>query len=123
MDFADHLAGLRRQRGLTQVALAERAGMHVSQLRRYEAGKSEPSLAALRRLAIGLSATTDALVFGADPRLPDNEKLRLAFEAVQFLDDDERHVVHTLIEAFLEHHNARHGQVGPRAPRTPKPAD
>ena len=57
MAFAETLADLRRSRGLTQVALAERAGVNVSQLRKYEAGGSEPSLSALRRLAVALSCT------------------------------------------------------------------
>lgn len=123
MEFAQHLANLRRQRGLTQVALAKRAGVNVSQLRRYEAGGSEPSLAALRRLAVALSCTTDALVFGDDPRLPDDEALRLAFEATTFLDDTERATVHAVLDAFLARHSARHGEEGPRGPRTRRPGN
>ena len=38
------LAALRKQRGFTQQALAERIGIHVVQLRRYEAGASQPTL-------------------------------------------------------------------------------
>jgi ribosome-binding protein aMBF1 (putative translation factor) len=33
MDFAHRLAATRKQRGLTQQALAERVGIHVSQIR------------------------------------------------------------------------------------------
>lgn len=68
MDFADRLAALRRDRRLTQAALAERAELNVSQLHRYEVGSSEPTLGALRRLAIALSVSTDELVFGDTPR-------------------------------------------------------
>jgi transcriptional regulator with XRE-family HTH domain len=32
------LAALRKERGLIQQALAERVGMHISQIRRYESG-------------------------------------------------------------------------------------
>ena len=38
MDFGKRLATLRRERGLTQPALADHINLHVSQLRRYEAG-------------------------------------------------------------------------------------
>ncbi|MFZ0668463.1 MAG: helix-turn-helix transcriptional regulator, partial [Acidimicrobiales bacterium] len=117
MAFAETLAGLRRSRDLTQVALAQRAGVNVSQLRKYEAGGSEPSLSALRRLAVALSCTTDALVFGNDPRLPDDEALRLAFEATTFLDAAERAIVHEVLDAFIARHNARHAQDRPRRPR------
>lgn len=37
-DFAARLTAARKQRGITQQALAERAGVHVTQVRRYEAG-------------------------------------------------------------------------------------
>lgn len=40
---------------LTQAALAERTGIHVTQIRRYEAGTSAPTLDVLRNIAIGLS--------------------------------------------------------------------
>jgi transcriptional regulator with XRE-family HTH domain len=119
--FAETLAELRRSRGLTQVALAERARVNISQLRKYEAGGSEPSLSALRRLAVALSCSTDALVFGADPRLPAEEALRLAFEATAFLDEAERVIVCDLLDAYLARHNARHGEDRPRRPRTRRP--
>ena len=118
MDFPDRLAELRRDRGLTQAALAERAELNVSQLRRYEAGTSEPSLAALRRLAIAFSVSTDLLVFGEASRGADDETLRLAFEATRFLDADERATVTALLEAFLARHDHRNSHEGPRNRRT-----
>ena len=118
MDFADRLATLRRDRGLTQAALADRAGLNISQLHRYEAGTSEPSLGALRRLAVALSVSADELVFGDIPRGAADEQLRLAFEATQFLDKRERETVTALLEAFLARHDAREGHEGPRARRT-----
>lgn len=118
MELPERLTALRHERGLTQAVLADRAELNVSQLRRYEAGTSEPSLAALRRLAIALSVTTDALVFGDDTRGPDNDKLRLAFEATKFLDPDEQATVTALLEAFLARHDNRDSHEGPRHRRT-----
>jgi transcriptional regulator with XRE-family HTH domain len=118
MDFADRLAALRRDRGLTQAALAQRAELNVSQLHRYEVGSSEPTLAALRRLAIALSVTTDELVFGdRTSRTAPDDRLRLAFEASQFLDEHERDTVTALLEAFLARHDTRDGHTGPRVRR------
>lgn len=117
MDFADRLAALRREAGLTQAALAERAELNVSQLRRYEAGAAEPSLGALRRLAVALSVSADTLVFGNEGRTPADEKLRLAFEATRFLDKRERDTVTALLEAFLTRHDHRDSHEGPRARR------
>lgn len=127
MSFGSHLAGLRRDRGLTQAALAQRAGVHISQLRRYEAGTAEPSLSALKRLATGLSVTADTLAFEATERLPADTRLQLAFEATRQLDKHDRDVIITLLDAFLTHHQHRDSHEGPRAPQrrraAPPPAD
>jgi ribosome-binding protein aMBF1 (putative translation factor) len=38
MDFGERLAALRKEKGLTQQALAELINLHVIQVRRYESG-------------------------------------------------------------------------------------
>lgn len=106
MDFPERLAALRKERGLTQQALAERVGIHVSQLRRYEGGGAQPTLDVLRRLAVALSVSADQLVFDSEERGPEND-LRLHLEAIQHLDDDEKAVVRTVIESVLLRHEAR----------------
>lgn len=98
MDFAHRLAAARKQAGLTQQALAETIGIHVTQVRRYEAGTSQPTLDALKRIAVALHVSIDALVFAEDERGPDDE-LRLAFEATNDLDAEERAMIKNLIEA------------------------
>lgn len=106
MDFASRLTAARKERGLTQQALAEAAGVHVTQIRRYEAATSAPTLDVLRNLAIALHISTDALVFAVGERGPD-ENLRLAFEATAELDPDEQAMVRQLIEAVLLKHQAK----------------
>ena len=118
MGFPENLAELRRDRGLTQAALAIQIGVHANQVSRYESGLTEPSLGVLRQLAIALSVSTDALVFGDDERLPEDEALRLAFEATVLLDEEERSIVRSLLEAFLSAHQHRRGGEGPRAARS-----
>jgi transcriptional regulator with XRE-family HTH domain len=72
MDFPKRLATLRNERGMTQGTLAQHVGIHVSQLRRYEAGSSSPTLDVLRKLAIALSVSSDTPALGggcrANPR-------------------------------------------------------
>lgn len=106
MDFPERLSALRKQRGLTQASLAERVGIHVSQLRRYEAGGAQPTLDVLRRLAVALSVTIDELAFDEGERGPSDD-LRLHLEAIQHLDPDEQAVIRTLIESMLLRHEAR----------------
>jgi DNA-binding XRE family transcriptional regulator len=52
MDFPELLSSLRNERGITQGTLAEHVNIHVSQLRRYEAGNPSPTVAVPRTLAI-----------------------------------------------------------------------
>ena len=105
MDFPERLATLRNERGMTQGTLAQHVGIHVSQLRRYEAGSSSPTLDVLRKLAIALSVSADTLVFDTDERGPD-EELRLQFEATMRLSEDEKRAVKLMIESILLRHEA-----------------
>jgi transcriptional regulator with XRE-family HTH domain len=105
MDFPQRLATLRNERGMTQGTLAEHVGIHVSQLRRYEAGSSSPTLDVLRKLAIALSVSADTLVFDAD-RNPD-EELRLQLEATQRLPDEDKQLIKRFINGLLLSHEAK----------------
>jgi transcriptional regulator with XRE-family HTH domain len=99
--FPDQLARLRKERNLTQKALAERVGLHVIQIRRYERGSSQPTLDVIRRLAVALSVSSDTLVFDTEERGP-GEDLRLQFEAVQTMSDEDRKVIASLIDAYVK---------------------
>ncbi len=71
----------------------------------------------LRNLAIALHIGTDAHVFAAGERGPD-ENLRLAFEATAKLDPDEPAMVRQLIEAVLLKHQAKRWASGAISART-----
>lgn len=114
MDFAHRLAAARREKGLTQQVLADRIGIHVSQLRRYEAGTNQPTLDVLRAIAVALSVSIDTLVFGDDERGPRTDALRLRMEALDHLDPDEQAVVLAMIEGALLRHQVR--QIGVTQP-------
>lgn len=105
MGFAQRLASLRKARGWTQVELAERASVHVVQVRRYETSASEPSLEAIRKLALALHTSADSLVFEPDEREPADE-LKLHFEAINQLDSDAQSTVLDVIDGLLLKHQA-----------------
>ncbi|MGH2363061.1 MAG: helix-turn-helix domain-containing protein [Chloroflexota bacterium] len=106
-NFAARLAGVRKQRGLTQQALAERSGAHVTQVRRYEAGTSAPTLDVLRNLALALNTSADSLLFDEGERGPETPSLRLHLEALDQLDPDEQANVRAFIEGALLRHQVR----------------
>jgi transcriptional regulator with XRE-family HTH domain len=106
MDFPKRLVVLRKGRGLTQSALADEVGVHVTHLRRYEAGRSQPTLEVIRKLAVALRVSADTLVFDEKERGP-GEDMRLQFEAVSQLAPDEKEVVRSVLEGILLKHEAR----------------
>lgn len=106
MNFPEQLTHLRKQRGYTQTALADAIGLHVSQIRRYEAGKAQPTLNAIKQLSIALSVTADQLVFPNNNRGPTTD-INIHLEAINQLDEDEQNNIKALIEGALLRHQAR----------------
>lgn len=100
LKFHERLIALRKERGRTQQALADLVEMHISQIRRYESGQSQPTLDAIRKLAIALSVSADMLLFAQDERGPDDD-LRLQFQAASRLDPEEKNVIRSVIESIV----------------------
>ncbi len=100
MSLAQRLVSLRKQKGLTQQALADALGLHITQVKRYEAGSSQPSLEALKKMAQTLRVTTDSLIFEPQELEPD-EDLRLQFKAVSSMPPDEQRIVKQLLEGMI----------------------
>jgi transcriptional regulator with XRE-family HTH domain len=105
-NFQERLVVFRKARGLTQQALADQIRMHVVQIRRYEAGASQPTLDVIRKLAIALGVTADELIFGKGERKPDEDML-LQFETMQQFSADEKKVAKSVIEALILKHAAK----------------
>ncbi len=107
MHFPERLAALRKQQGFTQQSLADAIEINVSQLKRYEAGTSQPTLTVLRKLAIALTVSADMLLFDKDERGPD-EELRLQFEAVTRMPTEDKQAIKTLLEGMIVKNRAKH---------------
>jgi transcriptional regulator with XRE-family HTH domain len=106
MDFPERLATLRKQRNLTLQGLANLAGVHISQIQRYEAGQAQPALDVVRNLAIALSVSADTLIFDDHERNPD-DVLKLQFEAVKQFDDEDKELAQGLLEGLILKHQAK----------------
>ncbi len=105
MSIAQRLVSLRKQKGLTQQALADSIGLHITQVKRYEAGTSQPSLEALKKISQTLRVTTDSLIFETD-ELEADEDLRLQFKAVSNMPEEEQRIVKQLLEGMIIKHEA-----------------
>ena len=106
MQFAARLIQLRKQKGLAQQALADAVGLHVTQIKRYEAGATQPSLEALKKIAVTLGVTADFLLFDDTERGPDDE-LRLQFDVITRLDEEEKRIIRELIDGMILKYQAR----------------
>ncbi len=105
MGFSENLTILRKNKGLTQQLMADRLNIHVSQLKRYEKGTSQPTLDVFRKIVLALNVNADNLLF-EDERGPDDD-LRYHFEAVSKLDQEEKKIVKEIIEGILLKHDAK----------------
>lgn len=121
MSIADNLRRLRRDHNLTLQQMADLVGLHLNQIRRYEIGETQPSLDALKKIALALSISTDALIFDDAERGPD-EALKLKFEALRQFDADERKIVEGVLDSLINNHQAKRlfGRPEPAASAKPR---
>lgn len=106
MAFGKRLAALRKQHSMTQQALADAVGCHVTMVRRYEASETQPTLDVIRGIARALSVSADALVFDASERGPSDDWL-LQFEAIGQLPPEEQAIVREVIDSLIIKYQTR----------------
>lgn len=103
MMFSENLKQLRTDKKLSQADLAEKIGVHVTHLSRYERGLSSPSLEVIQKIAEVLEVSIDTLVFGQkniEESINDTE-LATLFKKAQHLTQKEKQTVKDLINAFV----------------------
>jgi transcriptional regulator with XRE-family HTH domain len=65
--FGTNLREARERLGLTQEQVAERSGVHATEVSRMEAGKRDPQVSTLERLAKAVEVTPGQLLDGLPP--------------------------------------------------------
>lgn len=103
--LSERILFLRKQKELTQATLAKKVGISLTQMARYETKNIQPPADVLGKLATIFGTTVDFLVSGATDdkakaQLKDVELLQ-QFKDVEQLNDKDKAIVKTLIEAFL----------------------
>jgi transcriptional regulator with XRE-family HTH domain len=100
MSFSARVIALRKQKGLTQQSLSDASGIHVQQIKRYEAGKAKPTAEALKKLALALHVTSNTLLFEEGEREPDDD-LKLRFEAIAAMLPKEQDIAKAVLDAMI----------------------
>lgn len=106
MSFPQRLAAARHARKLSQAQIARATGINPSQIKRYETGLTQPSLEALRKLALALHVSADALLFGDGERGPDDE-FKNFLEAISQFAPDEKATARAVLQGLILQHQAR----------------
>ncbi len=106
MSLSSRLIIMRKQRGLSQQAMAEAIGIHANSWKKYESGQAQPSLDVLKKIAVELHVSTDFLLFEEHERGPHDE-LILQFEAVSQLPNEEQSVVKEVLESLIIKYQTR----------------
>jgi transcriptional regulator with XRE-family HTH domain len=104
MAFGDRLRHFRKSANLTQQALADEVSVAVLQIKKYESGKAQPSLDVIKRLAVALSVTADALIFDESERDPGSITLRNQLAAIASFSESEQAVIISVLDAFIKRH-------------------
>jgi transcriptional regulator with XRE-family HTH domain len=104
-DLGKRIQQLRKQKELSQNELAKIVGVSYAQLSRYENKGTQPPAEVLNKFAEALGTSVDFLINGdssqkAKATLRDAELLQ-QFKAVEELNDNDRNIIKTLIDAFL----------------------
>ena len=112
MTLGERIQQLRKEKRLTQAALASNIGVSVAQLTRYETQGVQPNAEALRRMAMVFGISIDYLVNGtvdqkAEHALTDSKLLSL-FKQIESMAEEDRNVIFKLIDAFAVRKQLEH---------------
>lgn len=105
MSFSRRLSAIRKSKAMTQQQMADTIGIHVSQIKRYESGDTQPSLEVLRKIALTLNISADLLLFDEDERGAGDD-LKMQFEALNQFNEEEKRVAKEILDSLILKHTA-----------------
>jgi len=105
MSFSRRLSQIRKSKKLTQQQMADTISIHVSQIKRYESGDTQPSLEVLRKIALALNISADTLLFDKDSRGASND-FKMQFEALSQFSENEKLVAKEILDSLILKHTA-----------------
>lgn len=105
MSFAIKLAKIRKEKGLTQQEMARKIGVGIAQMKRYEGGKSSPTLEVIKNIAKTLGISADELIFDegegvASDKILDR-KLLEQFEMISMMGLHDQYAIKTVLEGMI----------------------
>jgi transcriptional regulator with XRE-family HTH domain len=103
----DKLKQARNQKGLTQGQLAQKTGVDVQRLSKYERSVLVPTTEVIVKISEALGVSLDYLLKNGKNtvvgQIQDSELLKRTIQ-VDTLPDKERHILKEILEAFIKKH-------------------
>ena len=110
---------IRKQKGLTQVELANQLICSQAMITAYESGQKKPSVSTLTKLAEVLGVTIDHVVGNIAPPKTENKiknhKLWKKFSQLEQLPDTDKRTVFRMIDGLLTQTKQNSSRAVPRA--------
>ncbi len=105
MSFSNRMQSLRKQKGLSQKQLADKVGVHFTQVSRYERGDFKPSTDALTKLAKALDTSVDFLMNGTSNEIAKeaglDKEIISRFKIIQAFDTMGKKTALYLLDAII----------------------
>lgn len=103
--FGNRLSQVRKEKKISQDALAKKIGQHGAVIGRYERDEVKPSIEIAARIADALDVSLDYLVGSTDLLLDKGIINRI--QDIQKLDTENRDHLFALMDAFLRDYKAK----------------
>lgn len=112
MEFSERLKAARKKNKLKQSELAEKSGVSLRMLSRYESGAVSPSMKVIEKLAAAMDISPEELVADDEPKAEDmTEKLRMHAKLLSSVllaggdkipEEDRDEVLKIILKAYTE---------------------
>ena len=105
MTLGEKIRKLRKQKELSQEALATEAGINSNHLSRLERGVFQPSIEVLKKLALSLEVNVDSLLSNEDEDRPEvtikNKELSERIRLIDQLETEDQQAIMRVIDSML----------------------
>lgn len=106
MTIAERIRLTRQQRKLSQTELAEKAGVNLKSLSRYELGTNVPPADLLKNIADALGVTADVLLSDDQVAVKDKDLLR-KFETIQDMDGETKSMIVNFLDLAIRDYQTK----------------
>jgi transcriptional regulator with XRE-family HTH domain len=103
--FGNRLAEVRKEKKISQDAIAKKIGVHAAVIGRYERDEVKPSIEVAAQIAEAIEVSLDYLVGNTNLQL--DKSIIKRIQDIQLLDQENKNHLFALMDAFLRAYKAK----------------